>query len=166
MLYVTVLPGGTNIQGLGISAALADGLEARGGPMLALGVALLGAWLLFKTQLDLTEALARSTTDALWAASARVRRWRGGDVRAVYYAVLALAAGWGIIALRLAQPIVLLQVAANVAAVVFVIASLHILYINTTFLPAAVRPARWRRVALVAMSAFYGFFVVYAVSGL
>ena len=165
-LYVTVLPAGSNIQGLGISAALADGLGQVGGPALSLVVALLGAWLLFKTQLDLTEALVRATTDMLWATSARVRKWRGGDVRPVYYTVLAIAAVWGIVALRLAQPIMLLQIAANVAAIVFVVAPLHLLYINTAFLPPVLRPPLWRRATLVAMSVFYSFFVVNAIRGL
>ena len=66
---------------------------------------------------------------------------------------------WGIVALRLAQPFVLLQIGANMAGVVFVIASLHLLYVNTRLLPEHVRPPMWRRVALVAMSLFYGFFV-------
>ena len=65
---------------------------------------------------------------------------------------------WGIIALRLAQPIVLLQVGANVAGVVFIVASLHLLYLNTRLLPEDVRPPMWRRVALVVMALFYGFF--------
>ena len=65
---------------------------------------------------------------------------------------------WGIFALRLAQPIMLLQIGANVAGFVFVIASLHLLYINTTLLPPALRPPMWRRALLVFMSAFYGFF--------
>jgi hypothetical protein len=42
---------------------------------------------------------------------------------------------------------------------VFVIASLHLLYVNTRLLPAHVRPPLWRRIVLVGMSAFYGFFV-------
>ena len=104
--------------------------------------------------------MARSITDILWTGSARVRAWRGGDVRAVYYTVLAVVVVWGIIALRLAQPIVLLQIGANIAGVVFVIASLHLLYLNTRILPAALRPPMWRRVALVGMALFYGFFVV------
>ena len=52
-------------------------------------VAVLGAWILFKTQLDCVEGMTRSVTDILWTGSARVRAWRGGDVRAVYYSVLA-----------------------------------------------------------------------------
>ena len=166
LLYVTYLPAGTNIQGLGISAALAASLGAAEGAVLGLILGVLGAWLLFKTQLDLTEALVRAITDILWTGSRQVRAWRGGDVRAVYYTVLTIAAGWGIVALRLAQPIILLQIAANVAGVVFVIASWHLLYINTRYLPVEIRPSRARRAILVAMSAFYGFFVVQSVSTL
>ena len=58
-------------------------------------------------------------------------------MRAVYYTVLALVV-LGLIALRLAQPIVLLQIGANVAGVVFMVASLHLLYVNCRLLrPAA-----------------------------
>jgi hypothetical protein len=166
VLYVTFLPAGADIRGLGISAALASGIGATGGPLLAGAIALLGAWLLFKTQLDLTEALVRAITDILWTGSRRVRAWRGGDVRVVYYTVLVIAALWGIIALRLAQPIILLQIAANVAGFVFVVATLHLLYLNTTLLPREIRPSRARCAVLVAMSVFYGFFVSYSIRSL
>ncbi len=159
ILYVTFLAGGTDIQGLGISAALANAVGSRSGPLLAGVIAFLGAWLLFKTQLDIVEGMVRSITDILWTGSRRVRAWRDGDVRAVYYTVLAAIAGWGIFALRLAQPIILLKIAANVAGFVFVVASLHLLYLNTTLLPVELRPPVWRRAALAAMSGFYGFFV-------
>jgi hypothetical protein len=163
LLYVTYLPAGANIQGLGISAALASSLGAREGAALGVTLGVLGAWLLFKTQLDLTEALVRAITDILWTGSRRVRAWRGGDVRTVYYTVLTIAAGWGIFALRLAQPIILLQIAANVAGFVFVIASWHLLYINTRYLPQEIRPSRARQLVLVAMSFFYAFFVAQSI---
>ena len=73
--------------------------------------------------------------------------------------MLGVIAMWGCVALRLATPIGLLKIAANVAGAVFVIASLHLLYVNTHFLPREVRPPTWRRVALVSMAFFYGFFV-------
>ena len=160
LLYVTFLARGTDIRGLGISAALAESVGIQHGPLLAGAIAFLGAWLLFKTQLDSLEGMTRAVTDILWTGSRRVRSWRGGDVRAVYYAVLALIVIWGVIALRLAQPIVLLQLGANVAGVVFVVASLHLLYVNTRLLPVELRPPLWRRAALVVMALFYGFFVV------
>jgi hypothetical protein len=160
LLYATFVPLGTDIRGPGISATLAERVGARAGPMLAGSIAFLGAWILFKTQLDNVEGMTRAITDMLWTGSRRVRAWRGGDVRAVYYAVLAAIVLWGVVALRMAAPIVLLQIGANVAGVVFIVASLHLLYVNTRLLPPALRPPAWRRAALVAMALFYGFFVV------
>jgi hypothetical protein len=160
LLYVTFVPAGTDIKGLAISAVLAQTIGATAAPLLGVLVAVLGAWILFKTQLDVVEGMTRSVTDILWTGSARVRAWRGGDVRAVYYAVLSVVIVWGIIALKLAQPVMLLQIGANIASVVFIFASLHLLYLNTRVLPAALRPPLWRRVALVCMALFYGFFAM------
>ena len=159
LLYVTFIPPGTEIRGLGIAAELAGAMRRTAGPTAALAVAFMGAWILLKTQLDILEGMTRAITDMLWTGSERVRRWRKGDVRGVYYVVLAILVLWGILALRLAQPIVLLQIGANMAGIVFVIASLHLLYINTTLLPRELRPPMWRRVALVATAVFYGVFV-------
>jgi hypothetical protein len=159
LLYVTFVPPGTDIKGLAISAVLAQTMGAAAGPWLGVLVAVLGAWILFKTQLDCVEGMTRSITDILWTGSSRVRRWRGGDVRAVYYGVLAVVVVWGIIALKLAQPVMLLQIGANIAGAIFVFASLHLLYLNTRILPVAHRSPIWRRVCLVGMALFYAFFV-------
>jgi hypothetical protein len=166
LLYVTFLPRGTDIRGLGIAAALASSIGAQSGPILAGLIAFLGAWILFKTQLDQMEGMVRALTDILWTGSARVRAWRGGDVRKIYYAVLGAMVVWGIIALRLAQPIVLLQIGANVAGVVFVVTALHLLYVNTQLLPRELRPPAWRRAMLVFMAVFYGFFSALSISSL
>jgi hypothetical protein len=160
LLYVTFMPQGVDIRGPGISGALAETVGAQVVPWLAIVIALLGAWLLFKCQLDIVDCMTRTITDLLWSGSRRVRAWRGGDVRSVYYSVLAVIVIWGVIALKLAQPIVLLQLSANVAGLIFVVASLHLLYINTRLLPPALRPPTWRRIGLVCMALFYGFFVV------
>jgi hypothetical protein len=152
--------GGTDIKGLAISAVLAETMGNSTVAWLGVIVALLGAWILFKTQLDCVEGMTRSITDILWTGSGRVRAWRGGDVRAVYYTVLTVVVIWGIIALQMAPPVMLLQIGANLAGVVFVISSLHLLYLNTRVLPPALRPPPWRRLALLAMVGFYGFFVV------
>jgi hypothetical protein len=159
LLYVTFIAAGSDIRGLGIAAALASNAGEQAGALVAGAIAFLGAWILFKTQLDSLEGMTRAITDILWTGSRRIRGWRGGDVRAVYYVVLAAIVVWGIIALRLAQPIVLLQIGANVAGVIFIISALHLLYVNTRLLPLGLRPPMWRRVALLAMTVFYGFFV-------
>jgi hypothetical protein len=166
LIYVTFLPRGTDIRGLGIAAALASSIGAQVGGAMATIIALLGAWLLFKTQLDNVEGMVRALTDILWTGSDRLRAWRGGDVRRVYYTVLAVVVLWGLVALRLVQPFVLLQIGANVAGIVFIFTALHLLYINTKLLPPALRPPTWRRALLVFMSIFYGFFSVLSISSL
>jgi hypothetical protein len=163
LLYVTFVAPGTDIKGLAISAVLAQTVGATAGPWLGAGIALLGVWILFKTQLDCVEGMTRSITDILWTGSARVRAWRGGDVRTVYYAVLAVVVVWGIIALKLAAPVMLLQIGANIAGLVFIISAIHLLYLNTRILPRELRPPLWRRLALVGMIGFYGFFLTLVV---
>jgi hypothetical protein len=166
VLYVTVVPGGTNIQGLGVAAALASAISDRAGAAAGMVVAVLATWILFKTQLDIIESMVRSITDIVWTGSLRVRTLSRGDVRVVYYGALAVVCLWGIFALRLAQPIILIMAAANIASVVFTIASIHLLYVNTRLLPDGLRPPLWRRVVLVAMSGFYGFFTILSLRAL
>ncbi len=158
LLYVTFIPAGTDIRGLGIAAALAEALVTTRGALIGGIVALLGSWILFKTQLDILDGVTRAVTDILWTGSRRLRH-AGTDVRFVYYGVLGVVVIWGVIALRLTQPIILLQLGANMAGIVFVIASIHLLYINTKLLPQRLRPPLWRRIALVATAVFYAAFV-------
>jgi hypothetical protein len=159
ILYTSALAPGTDLRGVAVASELARALAERGGTTVAAVLAVVSVWVLFKAQLDILEGTVRSLTDMLWSASARLRAWRRGDVRVVYYGVLAAVVLWGLVGLRLTQPIVLLQLSANVAGLVMVLASLHILRINTTLLPPPLRPSRARRLALVAMAVFYGFFV-------
>jgi hypothetical protein len=157
VLYVTFLEPGSDIRGYGIAAALASAMAERL-PLAGGVVAFLGAWILFKTQLDVLEGMVRGVTDILWTGSKRIRSWRGGDVRAIYYTLLGVLVIWGMIALKLAQPIMLIQISANVAGLTFVIAGLQLLYVNTRMLPEHVRPGMWPRVGLVALVLFYGVF--------
>jgi hypothetical protein len=166
VLYVTLLPSGTNIQGIGMAAALASAVGSRSGAAAGAVVGMLAAWILFKTQLDIIESMVRSITDIVWTGSRRARAWSGGDVRVVYYGALGVVCLWGVFALRLAQPGMLLMLAANVAGVVFTIASLHLLYLNTQLLPSPLRPPMWRRVTLVLMSLFYGVFTALSIRAL
>lgn len=165
VLYVTFLEPGLDIRGYGIAATLANAMEARL-PLIGGVVAFLGAWVLFKTQLDLLDGLTRMLTDIAWTGSRRARAWWGGDVRRLYYTTLGVIVVWGLIALKLVQPILLVQISANVGGLVFVIAGLHLLYVNTRLLPEPLRPALGPRVGLVALVLFYGFFTVMSLRAL
>jgi hypothetical protein len=138
---------------------LAQAVTTQKGAIFGGIIAIIGVWILFKAQLDILEGMTRAVTDILWTGSARIRAWRGGDVRFVYYSVLALISVWGILALRLTQPIILLALSANMAGIVFIISSFHLLYVNTRLLPVGLRPPLWRRLSLVALALFYGLFL-------
>ena len=77
----------------------------------------------------------------------------------MYYTVLGVVVVWGMIAMLLRQPTTLLLIGANIAGAIFVVAALHVLYLNIRVLPAALRPPLWRRLCLVAMALFYAFFM-------
>jgi uncharacterized protein YhhL (DUF1145 family) len=147
-----------NLQAAGMATAL--------GPAFWYLTLICGLWVLFSTQLGIVDGVPRAITDTLWSGSPAVRRWRGGDVRAVYYAVLAAFAVWGCIALNLARPLTLIIIGANVAGVIMVIASAHTLIVNRMFLPREVRPSRWREAALLGCTLFYGSAVFISARGL
>jgi hypothetical protein len=159
MIYLQHVPAGTQMSGLGAAATLAEAMRAAIGPALGVIVGVIAVWILFKTQLDQMEGLTRAITDILWTGSRRLREWRRGDVRLVYYGVLIVGVGWGSVALKLVQPFFMLQLSANMGGLVFVITAIHLLYLNCTLLPPAVRPPMWRRVMMVVFALFYATFV-------
>jgi hypothetical protein len=94
--------GNKNAQKHGLyakDAGLANAMTTQAGAIFGTIIAIVGVWVLFKTQLDLLEGMVRGITDILWTGSKRVRAWRGGDVRKVYYTVLGIMTVWGLIAL-------------------------------------------------------------------
>jgi hypothetical protein len=120
----------------------------------------MGFWVLFKTQLGSSDGLVRSITDMLWSGSPAVRRWRGGDVRAVYYGVMGAFVVWGCLALNLAQPLTLVIISANIAAFNLVLLSVHTLVLNRRVLPLELRPPAWREGMVVLGALFFGSFLV------
>ena len=153
---VEFVPAGTVAGEWAVANLQAEGIAARHGPVFWYLTILCGFGILFSSQLGIVDGLPRGTTDILWAASPTLRR--SGDVRRVYYGVLAVFAVWGCIALNFARPITLIIIGANAAAVIFVIESLHTLIVNRRFLPRELRGALWREACLVGCALFYGTF--------
>jgi hypothetical protein len=154
---VQFVPAGTPVGGFNVAVLQAQGIAEAWGPAFWFLTLLTGFWILFSSQLGLTDIFARMVTDMLWTGSARVRAWRGGDVRAVYYGCLVVFVGWGCIAINLAQPFELVQIAALLGSVNFVVVAVHTLIVNRSLLPPQVRPPAWRQGALVVMALFFGF---------
>ena len=163
LLAVQVLPAGKDLRGLAVAAEVASGLTAVGGSSFWFLTLFCGFWILFSTQLGCLDALVRIISDILWSGSSRVRKWRGGDVRWLYYTLLGMMMIWGLTALHLATPIFLFQITANIGGVITAMVSVHVLYVNRVLLPPAVRPPLWRQITLVLCAAFYGTFVFLSV---
>jgi hypothetical protein len=62
LLYVTFVPAGSDIRGLGIAAALAQAVTTQKGAIFGGIIAIIGVWILFKAQLDILEGMTRAVT--------------------------------------------------------------------------------------------------------
>ncbi len=162
-LATSIIPHGTDLQGLAAGAYQAKYLSEQIWPGFWFLTLFNGFWILFKTQLGNTDILVRTVTDAGWVASRTLREWRGGGIRRIYYGILAAFSLWGVIAIRFASPMMLFTILANVAGLVLVIAGVQILQVNRRFLPAAIRPPLWRQLGLITCSLFYASFSYFAI---
>lgn len=125
---------------------------------------LVGFWILYSTQLGVTDAFVRTVTDIIWSGSRHARAWQSGDIRIVYYSVLSLFTLWGVyILLTGLKPLFLVLLGANMAGLNFVFLGLHTLYINRKFLPEPLRAPLWKEVVVLLAVVFFGFFFFQAV---
>ena len=117
---------------------------------------LIGFWILFSTQIGITDAFVRMITDMIWTSSAGDSSQ--GDVRFIYYGVFfAFSLSGTLILLLEVQPLLLILLSANMAGLNMTIISLHTLYVNRKFLPAELKPPLWREFVVVMGAIFYGF---------
>jgi hypothetical protein len=158
VLTLQYVPAGSVVGDWAVAGMQAAKIAEALGPVFWSLTLFCGLWILFSTQLGNMEGVPRMVTDILWCGSAAVRRWRGGDVRVVYFTVLAVFAVWACIALGLIRPLVLIVIGANAAGVIFFITSIHTLVVNRKFLPRELRPSLWREAALVLCALFYASF--------
>ena len=160
-LATHVIPRGTNLQGLAAGAYQAKYLADAIWPGFWFVTLFNGFWILFKTQLGNTDILVRTVTDVLWMSGATTRRWSGHSVRRIYYVILIAFSVWTICVIRLASPMTLFTILANIAGLVLAIAGVQIFLVNRRFLPRAIRAPLWREALLLACSAFYAFFAFF-----
>ena len=120
---------------------------------------LIGFWILFSTQLGVTDAFVRMVTDIIWTnSSSSTEDSSQGDVRYVYYSVLLVFTLSGVAILLLdVEPLFLILIGANMAGLNMAIISLHTLYVNRKLLPPELKPPLWREIVVVLGAIFYGF---------
>ena len=118
---------------------------------------LIGFWILFSTQVGITDAFVRMVTDIIWTNNYEEDS-DDSDVRIIYYGVF-FAFSLSVIAILLLEvnPLLLILIGANIAGLNMTIISLHVLYINRRFLPVELRPPLWREFVVFLGAIFYGF---------
>jgi len=160
LLVIQFVKPGSDLGGWAVAAHIADALSQVWGRPFWYLTLLCGIWILFGSQLGIMDGVVRMATDNLWMGSQRVRAWRGGDVRAIYYSILIAFALWGALAIHFAPPLFLLKLSANIAGLILVVMAIHVIVVNRKFLPKELQPPIWREVVLVLNALFFGFFAV------
>ena len=118
---------------------------------------LIGFWILFSTQLGVTDAFVRMVTDIIWANSS-TEDTSDKDVRFVYYSILLMFSLSGSAILFLdVRPLFLILIGASIAGLNTTIIGLHTLYVNRKLLPPQLKPPLWREIVVVLGAIFYGF---------
>jgi len=160
-LATGIIPAGSDISQIGAGAYQAEYMARNLWPGFWMLTLLNGFWVLFSTHLGNTDLLMRSVTDIIWAASPKARRWRGGNVSAIYYTGLAVFTLWGAFAINWGTAMELFKMSANIAGLILAIGSVQILRVNTRFLPKELQPPLWRKIAMVAIALIYtGMFAI------
>jgi hypothetical protein len=164
LLALDSVPPGTDMGGFGAGAVFARELARRYSALLWAPVLVTALWIFFSTQVGVGEAFARNVTEMLWTAGVRPA---SADVGWVYYPVLGLFALAGCLAMTFADPLTLIVIGADVAALNFAVLSFHTLRLNRALLPAPLRPPLWRE-AVVALGGlgFAALFVLAAATQL
>lgn len=114
---------------------------------------------LFKTQLNVADSIVRAFVDSLWKIE-KVRSWAKGDVRRIYYPILATILAWASVAMFASAPVVLILIAANMANFAAFFAIPFLLYINSK-LPKELR-LHWALVLanIIFMGICVGIFIM------
>jgi hypothetical protein len=137
---------------LGMTSPLASGLWYL--------MLLVGLTILLPSQMATVDEVCRRWTDTIWSANPGVRnRMQPSQVKFVYYSLLFGYIAWSSCSLYLfglyGTPKLMFLVVANVGNIALGLTSFLILWVNTRFLPPALRPRWYHRLGLVACGCFY-----------
>ena len=128
--------------------------------LLWLGMLLVGLMVLLPSQMSIVDTFTRMWTDIYWSVSRHARdKMEVHQVKYVYYIMLSLYVTWSFfgawIFSRYGTPKLMVLVVANLNNLALGVTALHVLWINRTLLPQAVRPRWYSQLGLVACAVFY-----------
>jgi hypothetical protein len=148
------------------SLITADGIRhapqfsAAPGKLLWIVTVAVGLLVMLPSQMSIVDDFSRRWTDILWSGSRRMRnRLTGSSVRYVYFSILGTYVLWTLYAAYLfstyGTPKLMTLVIANLNNLAIGLTSFHILWINCTLLPPALRPRWYHRTGMILCGVFY-----------
>ncbi len=146
------------VSGNRVAAMTAEGMAHRypdwGGLwwLLTLGIAFL---ILYPGQILSGDMIARRWTDIIWSSNPQAQRLYGNQVKYVYYGILLLYAVWGLIALWLFDPLIILQIAGVLMNLAMGFSAWHTVYVNRTLLPPELRPNWFMQAGTILCGVFF-----------
>jgi hypothetical protein len=162
---VGIIPPGTKLAGWAVAAYQGEAIRKILGTPGWVWVQLIGFWVLFGTQLAVTDSAARQTADMMYNMFPNLRKWVKDDIRTIYYIVFAFIVIWIILMVAVVKlPLTYILINANIAGFVFVYGGIQTLVVNNKFLPKAIRPNWFENLMIVCLVVFYGIFSLFAVN--
>lgn len=141
------------VEGTRVAAMTADGMAEQFPELRFLlwsATLLIGFLVLAPGQIMASDQIARRWTDIIWTTNRRVQKWGGGNVKYIYYGILAVYFVWGsIVILARFSPLLIATVGATLQSVALGVAAWHTLYVNRTLLPPELRPNWFMQSGLV-----------------
>jgi len=162
---VGMIPQGTKLAGWAVAAYQGDAIRKFLGTPGWVWVQLIGFWVLFGTQLGVTDSATRQMADMLYNLWPGLRKWIKGDIRWIYYIVFAMVVIWVIMMVSVVKlPLTYILIHANIAGFVFVYGGIQTLVVNNKFLPKEIRPNWFENLMVICMVVFYAIFSLFAVN--
>ncbi len=160
MLSVQFLERGTILADKNQAAVMTAGgvQDAVGGSLgtICFYMTLLCGFLVLGTSTVATaDGVLRRWVDVFWTALPRLREVDPREIGRVYFRVLCVYGIVGIVLLLLAQPIMLLKLSTNIYNYALGFSCFHAVAINSTLLPAELKPSLVRRGLLIMAGLFF-----------
>ena len=155
LLSLEFIPG-VEVEGQAAAAMTARGIADQSGEIFWFLTLLCGFIVLAPGQVSDIDGIIRRWTDVIWTGSRHVQHLEGGQVRYVYFTIMALYGVWGLIALRLTpDPLVLAIVTGTLRNIGLGATALHAFYVNRNLLPRELRPPWFLQAGLIGCFFFF-----------
>jgi hypothetical protein len=106
-------------------------------------------------QVSVGDQIARRWTDMIWTASTRAHRLGRGEVRYIYYGILAIYAGWGLVILWFLPALQIAKIGAVLGNLALGFSTLQALYVNRVLMPPDLRPKAALQIGTAGCGIFF-----------